>query len=222
MAVTGLSSAYGNIYESRYTSSKKEVTEKREAEQAAGKKYTNASEYYAYLKDKYPCLTASNYKVTISPAYLEKCIRDPEKAELLEKNLEILPDCHKNLIASWNALGADVKNEEWVFYEDGTAGMSPNMYVTNSHSSSGNRNQDEKIEKRAKKKALLQNHYEKRKYLREQFEEKQARKALIRGQLQGGKEEKEIQESLQGKSAFSRKRNAIRAMERYEASVLKA
>ncbi len=222
MAVTGLSSAYGNIYESRYTSSKKEVTEKQEAEQAAEKKYTNASEYYAYLKDKYPCLTASNYKVTISPAYLEKCIRDPEKAELLEKNLEILPDCHKNLIASWNALGADVKNEEWVFYEDGTAGMSPNMYVTNSHSSSGNRNQDEKIEKRAKKKALLQNHYEKRKYLREQFEEKQARKALIRGQLQGGKEEKEIQESLQGKSAFSRKRSAIRAMERYEASILKS
>ena len=83
MAVTGLSSAYGNVYESRYASSKKEVTEKQEAEQAAGKKYTNASEYYAYLKDKYPCLAASNYKVTISPAYLEKCISDPEKAELL-------------------------------------------------------------------------------------------------------------------------------------------
>ena len=32
MAVTGLSSAYGNVYESRYASSKKEVTEKQEAE----------------------------------------------------------------------------------------------------------------------------------------------------------------------------------------------
>ena len=37
MAVTGLSSAYGNVYESRYASSKKEVTEKQEAEQTAGR-----------------------------------------------------------------------------------------------------------------------------------------------------------------------------------------
>ena len=42
MAVTGLSSAYGNVYESRYASHKKEVTEKQEAEKAAGKKYTIA------------------------------------------------------------------------------------------------------------------------------------------------------------------------------------
>ena len=222
MAVTGLSSAYGNVYESRYASSKKEVTEKQEAEQAAEKKYTNASEYYAYLKDKYPCLTAPNYKVTISPVFLEKCINDPEKAELLEKNLAHVPVSKQMETAFWSAQGARVVNDELIFDENGNCCGSPKTYVTNSHSSSGNRNQDEKIEKRAKKKALLQNHYEKRKYLREQFEEKQARKALIRGQLQGGKEEKEIQESLQGKSAFSRKRNAIRAMERYEASILKS
>ncbi len=221
MAVTGLSSAYGNVYESRYASSKKEVTEKQEAEQAAGKKYTNASEYYAYLKDKYPCLTASNYKVTISPVYLEKCVKDPKKAELLEKNLEILPDCHKNLIVSWNALGADVKNEEWVFYEDGTAGMSPNMYVTNNHSSSGSRDQDEKIGKRAKKKSTLLNHYEKRKYLREQFEAKQARKAQIRGQLEESLKEKETAAKWRGKSTRSRGYHAARAVKQYEDSILK-
>ena len=70
MAVTGLRSAYGNVYESRYASLKKEVTEKEEAEQAAGKKYENAQEYYDYLKDKYECLNAKDYKVTISPEYL--------------------------------------------------------------------------------------------------------------------------------------------------------
>ncbi|MBD5490593.1 MAG: hypothetical protein HDR16_00270 [Lachnospiraceae bacterium] len=222
MAVTGLSSAYGNVYESRYTSSKKEVTEKQEAEQAAGKKYTNASEYYAYLKDKYPCLTASNYKVTISPVYLEKCIKDPKEAEELEKNLAHVPVSKQMETVFWSAQGARVVNDELIFDENGNCCGSPKTYVTNSHSSSGSRNQDEKIEKRAKKKSAMQNHYEKRKYLREQFEERQARKALIRGQLQERQEENETHESLQGKSVFSRKRNVIRAMERYEASILKS
>ena len=76
MAVTGLSSAYGNVYESRYTSSKKEVTEKQEG--TTEKKYANAQEYYDYLKGKYECLSAKNYKVTISPVYLEKCVNNPE------------------------------------------------------------------------------------------------------------------------------------------------
>lgn len=61
----------------------------KKAEKKTEDKYASVSAYQAYLKDKYPCLSASNYKVTISPALLEKCIRDPEKAELLEKNLEI-------------------------------------------------------------------------------------------------------------------------------------
>lgn len=222
MAVTGLSSAYGDIYDSRYASAKKEMTEKQEAGQAAGKKYTNASEYYAYLKDKYPSLTAPDYKVTISPVYLEKCIKDPKEAEELEKNLAHIPITKRMATAFWSAQGARVVNDELIFDENGNCCGSPKTYVTNSHSSSGSHNQDEKIEKRAKKKALLQNHYEKRKYLREQFEEKQARKALIRGQLQGRQEEKEIHASLQGKSAFSGKRKVFRAIARYEASILKS
>lgn len=222
MAVTGLSSAYANVYESRYASSKKEVSEKQEAEQAAREKYTNASEYYAYLKDKYPSLTAPDYKVTISPVYLEKCIKDPKEAEELEKNLAHIPITKRMATAFWSAQGARVVNDELIFDENGNCCGSPKTYVTNSHSSSGSRGRNEKIEKRTKKRSALLNHYEKRKYLREQFEEKQARKALIRGQLQGRQEEKEIHEGLQGKSAFSRKRNVIRAMERYEASILKS
>lgn len=75
---------------------------------------------------------------------------------------------------------------------------------------------NKKTEKKTRKKFAPQNHYEKRKYLREQFEEKQARKALIRGQLGEGPEKKEIYGSLQGKGAFSR------AIARYEANILKA
>lgn len=222
MAVTGLSGAYGNAYENKYVSSKKEVTEKQEAEQAAGKKYTNASEYYAYLKDKYPCLTAPDYKVTISPVYLEKCIKDPKEAEELEKNLAHIPITKRMATAFWSAQGARVVNDELIFDENGNCCGSPKTYVTNSHSSSGSRVQDKKIEKIAKKKSALQNHYQKRKYLRELFEENQARKALIRGQLQSRQEEKGIHESLQGKSAFSGKRNVFRAIARYEANILKS
>lgn len=196
-----------------------ERPDNKKAEKKTEDKYASVSAYQAYLKDKYPCLTAPNYKVTISPAYLEKCIRDPEKAELLEKNLEILPGCHQNLIASWNALGADVKNEEWVFYEDGTAGMSPNMYVVTKNSSSNSSVESKISEKKGQRKTPLpQEHYEKRKLLREQFEERLAEKEYLKDQL----EEKERKEELLEKSILSKEQNAGRFIERYEANFLKA
>ena len=196
-----------------------ERADNKKAEKKTEDKYASVSAYQAYLKDKYPCLTAPNYKVTISPAYLEKCIRDPEKAELLEKNLEILPGCHQNMIAAWNALGADVKNEEWVFHEDGTAGMSPNMYVTNSNSSLGSSVTDKISEKKSKrKKPSPQEYYEKRKLLREQFEERLAEKEYLKDQL----EEEEMKEEMLKKSVLSKEQNAGKFIERYEANILKS
>ena len=220
MAILGIGNTYSNAYESMYASSKKEVTEKQEG--TAGKKYANAEEYYDYLKNKYECLNAKNYKVTISPAYLEKCVKDPEKAELLEKNLAHLPVSHQNMTAFWSAKGARVVNEQWNFDENGNCGGSPNMYVTNSNSSSGSSVQDKKIEKKAGRKSTPQNYYDKRKYLREQFEKKQAEKKQLREQLEERQEEKEMYAKLQEKSDLSRKQNAGRVIERYEASVLKS
>ena len=194
-----------------------ERADNKKAEKKTEDKYASVSAYQAYLKDKYPCLSASNYKVTISPALLEKCIRDPEKAELLEKNLEILPGCHQNMIAAWNALGADVKNEEWIFYEDGTAGLSPNMYVTNSNSSSDSSVEDKVPEKKGqRKKTSPQGHYEKRKLLREQFEERLAEKEYLKDQIK----EKEMKEELLKESVLSKEQNASRLIERYEANIL--
>ncbi len=108
MAITGIGSTYNNVYESLYASEKKEATGTQEAEETAGKKYTNAQEYYDYLKSKYECLNAKSYKVTISPVYLEKCVNDPEEAELLEKNLAHIPVSHRITTAFWSALGARV------------------------------------------------------------------------------------------------------------------
>ena len=189
----------------------------KKTEKKTEDKYASVSAYEAYLKDKYPCLTAPNYKVTISPAYLEKCIKDPREAESFEKVLDHLPISHQNLITGWKAMGAEVKNEEWVFYEDGTGGMSPNMYVTSKSTSSGSGIQDKISEKKGQKKTpSLQEHYEKRKLLREQFEERLAEKEYLKEQL----EEKEMKDELLEKSILSKKRNAGRFIERYEANIL--
>ncbi len=194
-----------------------ERADNKKAEKKTEDKYASVSVYQAYLKDKYPCLTAPNYKVTISPAYLEKCIKDPKEAEGLEKSLEHLPISHQNMTASWKALGARVVNEQWIYDENGNCGGSPSMYVTNSNSSSGGSVQDKISEKKGQRKTPSpQEHYEKRKLLREQFEERLAEKEYLKEQL----EEKEMKDELLEKSMLSRERNAGRFIERYEANIL--
>ncbi len=194
-----------------------ERADNKKAEKKTEDKYASVSVYQAYLKDKYPCLTAPNYKVTISPAYLEKCIKDPKEAEGLEKSLEHLPISHQNMTASWKALGARVVNEQWIYDENGNCGGSPSMYVTNSNSSSGGSVQDKISEKKGQRKTPSpQEHYEKRKLLREQFEERLAEKEYLKDQL----EEKEMKDELLEKSILSKERNAGRFIERYEANIM--
>lgn len=191
MVITGIGSTYGNAYESRYASSTKKVTGKQEAEQATGKKYKNAQEYFDYLKNKYECLNAKNYKVKISPVYLEKCVNNPEEAELLEKNLAHIPISKRMAAAFWSAQGARVVNDELIFDDNGNCCGSPNTYVTNSKPSSGSSVQDKEVEKKIAG-TTPQNYYEKRKHLMEQFEERLARKERIWEQLEEKQGEKEI------------------------------
>ena len=194
-----------------------ERADNKKVEKKTEDKYASVSVYEAYLKDKYPCLTASNYKVTISPAYLEKCIKDPEKAELLEKNLAHIPVSKQMETAFWSAQGARVVNDELFFDENGNCCGSSKTYVTNSKSSSGNSIQDKISEKKGQRKTPSpQEHYEKRKLLREQFEERLSEKEYLKDQL----EEKEMKEELLEKSILSKERNTGRFIERYEANIL--
>lgn len=194
-----------------------ERADNKKVEKKTEDKYASVSVYEAYLKDKYPCLTASNYKVTISPAYLEKCIKDPEKAELLEKNLAHIPVSKQMETAFWSAQGARVVNDELFFDENGNCCGSSKTYVTNSKSSSGNSIQDKISEKKGQRKTPSpQEHYEKRKLLREQFEERLSEKEYLKDQL----EEKEMKEEVLEKSILSKERNADRFIQRYEANIL--
>ena len=194
-----------------------ERADNKKVEKKTEDKYASVSVYQAYLKDKYPCLTAPNYKVTISPAYLEKCIKDPGKAELLEKNLAHIPVSKQMETAFWSAQGARVVNDELFFDENGNCCGSSKTYVTNSKSSSGNSIQDKISEKKGQRKTPSpQEHYEKRKLLREQFEERLAEKEYLKDQL----EEKEMKDELLEKSILSKERNADRFIQRYEANIL--
>ncbi len=194
-----------------------ERADNKKVEKKTEDKYASVSVYEAYLKDKYPCLTASNYKVTISPAYLEKCIKDPGKAELLEKNLAHIPVSKQMETAFWSAQGARVVNDELFFDENGNCCGSSKTYVTNSKSSSGNSIQDKISEKKGQRKTPSpQEHYEKRKLLREQFEERLSEKEYLKDQL----EEKEMKDELLEKSILSKERNADRFIQRYEANIL--
>ncbi|MBD5547811.1 MAG: hypothetical protein HDQ97_10495 [Lachnospiraceae bacterium] len=136
------------------------------------KKYSTVSEYYDYLKKEYKCLSDGNYTVNISPEYLEKCIKDPKIAEMLEKNLAHLPIDHQNMNTFWNARGAELKNEEWNFDANGNVGGSPCMYVVSKDA--GEINNDDKG-KKVRKKPNPQGIYERKKQIREQFEARQER-----------------------------------------------
>ena len=174
---------------------------------ASDKQYNNVSEYYDYLKNKYKCLSDSAYKVNISPVYLEKCINDPECAELLEKNLAHLPASHQNMTAFWSARGAEVVNEQWNFDENGNVGGSPGMYVVskNSHETGSNVQEKALKKKTGKKSALLQENYEKRKQLKEEFDARQAKKEIYRELIKD--------------HILSRRQNMSRAIEKYNKNI---
>lgn len=62
--------------------------------------YSNVSDYSKYLQAKYSYMNAGVTSmhgvpttVSVSSAFLKKCMNDPEKAKYLEENLAALPDC---------------------------------------------------------------------------------------------------------------------------------
>ena len=62
--------------------------------------YSNVNDYSKYLQGKYSYMNAGTTSmqgvpttVSVSSAFLKKCMNDPEKAKYLEENLAALPDC---------------------------------------------------------------------------------------------------------------------------------
>lgn len=173
-----------SLIENNYNMKKRD---NKNADNVSDKQYNSVSEYYDYLKNKYQCLSDSSYKVSISPAYLEKCMKNPECAELLEKNLAHLPVSHQNMITFWSARGAEIVNEQWNFDENGNVGGSPGMYVVskNSHKTGGHVQEGVLKKKTEKKSTLIRENYEKRQQLKEAFEAKWTKKEIYRELIKG-------------------------------------
>ena len=62
--------------------------------------YSNVNDYSKYLQGKYSYMNTGTISmqgipttVSVSSAFLQKCMNDPEKAKYLEKNLAAIPDC---------------------------------------------------------------------------------------------------------------------------------
>ena len=68
--------------------------------------YSNVNDYSKYLQGKYSYMNTGTTSmqgvpttVSVSSAFLKKCMDDPEKAKYLEENLAAIPDCAKSAVA---------------------------------------------------------------------------------------------------------------------------
>ncbi len=82
--------------------SKPGVTRKEEIKTG----FKNVDEYSKYLQEKYDYMNTGTTSmqgipttVSVSSAFLKKCMDDPEKAAYLEENLAAIPDCVKSAVS---------------------------------------------------------------------------------------------------------------------------
>lgn len=68
--------------------------------------FSNVNDYSKYLQEKYHYMNTGKTSmfgipttVTVSGAFLKKCMNDPENAKYLEENLAAIPNCVKSLDA---------------------------------------------------------------------------------------------------------------------------
>ena len=68
--------------------------------------YSNVNDYSKYLQGRYSYMNTGTTSmqgvpttVSVSSAFLKKCMNDPEKATYLEENLAALPECAKSAVA---------------------------------------------------------------------------------------------------------------------------
>ena len=68
--------------------------------------FSNVNDYFKYLQEKYKYMNTGTTSmqgvpstVSVSSAFLKKCMNDPEKATYLEENLAAIPDCVKMAVS---------------------------------------------------------------------------------------------------------------------------
>lgn len=88
--------------------------------------FRNVNEYSKYLQGKYSYMNTGTTSmqgvpttVSVSGAFLKKCMNDPEKAKFLEENLAAIPDCVKTAVNyTKTMLGSPVMTYASYFIDD--------------------------------------------------------------------------------------------------------
>ena len=158
--------------------------------------YSNVNDYSKYLQSKYSYVNTGTTSmqgvpttVSVSSAFLKKCMNDPEKAKYLEENLAALPDCASYAVS--HAQGTLTSIEYRIDANGNITGIS-----------SGTNDPDGKIakenaERKAKEKKAQEEKAAKRRAEKKEEEEKAAerraeknaaRKEQIEGMEEGEKE----------------------------------
>ena len=92
--------------------------------------FKDVADYTKYLQGKYDYMNSGKTSmqgvpvtVSVSPAFLEKCKGDPEKAAFLEENLAAIPDCIKMGVNYFRNLGLVMTYETVMIDENGNITM---------------------------------------------------------------------------------------------------
>ena len=129
--------------------------------------YSNVNDYSKYLQGKYHYMNTGMTSmqgvpttVSVSSAFLQKCMNDPEKAKYLEENLAAIPDCAKSAV---NGCLGTLTNLSYKVDENGNISVAisgtndPDGKIAKENAerkAKENREKEEKVkEKRAAKKA---------------------------------------------------------------------
>lgn len=97
------------------------------------KSYTTTAEYMAYLKKNYSCLENGN--VSVSPAFLKKCLTDSEAAADFETYLKKIPEAEKIVAENAESNNASLLKVSWAFDKKGRLSS---VTVLQNHGSSFN------------------------------------------------------------------------------------
>ena len=71
--------------------------DKKEPEKELETRYKNPSEYERYIRRKYECMKADEYKVNVSQRLYYRATKDKKIERWLENNLNVMPYCMKSL-----------------------------------------------------------------------------------------------------------------------------
>lgn len=92
--------------------------------------FKDVADYTKYLQGKYDYMNSGKTSmqgvpvtVSVSPAFLEKCKGDPEKAAFLEENLAAIPDCIKMGVNYFRNLGLVMTYESVMIDDNGNITM---------------------------------------------------------------------------------------------------